>query len=292
MVTKKTVKKKTHGKKATSKKLSTVKKHVSKKNTKTSDKFFHSSISKLLPNKKKGHVKKLERVSTGIKNLDKITGGGFMKNSTNLIVGGSGNGKSIFSLQFLLEGVKRGESVLYITFEEKKDEFYSNMLGLGWDLEKYEKSGKFFFISYTPQKVRTMLEEGGGEIESIVLTQKIDRIAMDSVTAFVMLFKDQVAMREGTLALFSMLRSWTCTSLLIYERDPLIDEREKSRVLEFETDALIFLYYVREKEKRERYLEVYKMRGTDHSKSIYPYFIKTNRGIIVSSRPYQGSLRK
>ena len=78
-----------------------------------------------------------------MKNLDRITEGGFEKNSTNLIVGGSGNGKSIFAIQFLIEGLKLGESVLYIAFEEKKKDFYTNMLGLGWDLEKYEKSGKF-----------------------------------------------------------------------------------------------------------------------------------------------------
>ncbi|MCK4997073.1 hypothetical protein KAS08_02110 [Candidatus Pacearchaeota archaeon] len=236
--------------------------------------------------------KKFERVSSGIKNLDKIISGGFGKNSTNLIVGGSGNGKSIFSIQFLLEGVKRGESVLYITFEEKKDVFYANMLELGWDLEKYEKEGKFFFLSYTPQKVRTMLEEGGGEIESIVLTQKVSRIVMDSITAFVMLFNTEVEMREGTLSLFSMLRGWTCTSLLVYERDPLIDEREKSRVLEFETDSLVFLYFIRLKKDRERFLEVYKMRGTNHSTNIYSYEIKAGKGISVSATPYKGKLRK
>ena len=56
------------------------------------------------PALKKGTTKKtnkLERVSSGIKNLDKIIEGGFRKNSANLIVGGSGNGKSIFSIQFL-----------------------------------------------------------------------------------------------------------------------------------------------------------------------------------------------
>ena len=270
----------------------TKKKVVSKAKPRKEVLRSENGVSNLLPSKKKMDGKrKIERVSTGIKTLDKLTKGGFLKNSTNLIVGGSGNGKSIFSIQFLIEGIKKGENVLYITFEEKKNEFYTNMLGLGWDLEKYEKSGKFYFLSYTPQKVRTMLEEGGGDIESIVLTKKIDRIAMDSITAFVMLFKDQVAMREGTLSLFSMLRGWTCTSLLVYERDPLIDEREKSRVLEFETDSLILLYFSRLKEKRERFLEVYKMRGTDHSKNIYPYSISTKKGITVSSKPYKGSLR-
>ena len=242
-------------------------------------------------NKKKKKSLKIEKISTGIKNLDKITEGGFCKDSTNVIVGGSGNGKSVFAIQFLIEGIKNGENVLYVSFEEKKNEFYKNMLELGWDLKKYEEEGKFFFLSYTPQKVRNMLEEGGGDIESIVLTKNISRIAMDSVTAFVMLFENEVAMREGTLSLFSMLRSWVCTSLLIYERDPLIDKRAKSRVLEFETDSLIFLYFTRLSNERERFLEVYKMRGTNHSTNIYPYKIQKDEGIVVSESPFKGKLK-
>ena len=156
-----------------------------------------------LPKKKNA----IKRVPSGIKNLDKIIEGGFEKNSTNLVVGGSGNGKSIFAVQFLMEGVKKGENVLYVSLEEKKKEFYGNMLELGWDLEKLEKSGKFSFLSYTPEKIRTMLEEGGGDIETIVLNKKIQRIAMDSITAFVMLFDKDVDMRKKALDLFSLLKS-------------------------------------------------------------------------------------
>lgn len=240
--------------------------------------------------KKKVKDDTIERVSTGIKNLDKIIEGGVKKNSTNLLVGGSGNGKSIFATQFLMEGVRKGEEVLYVSFEEKKEEFFSNMLELGWDLKKYEEEGKFFFLSYTPEKIRTMLEEGGGDIETLILTKKIKRIAIDSITAFVMLFDQDVEMREKTLALFSLLRSWTCTSLLIYERDPLVDKRQSSRILEFEADSLILLYFTRIKKERERFLEVYKMRGTNHSTNIFPYDIRTKTGINVSAKAYPGSL--
>ncbi|MDH3353204.1 MAG: hypothetical protein OEL87_02045 [Nanoarchaeota archaeon] len=259
-----------------------------------------SKIIEKVANKKEVSIEKkkfkkiqpIERISTGIKNLDRIIEGGFEKDSINLVVGGSGNGKSIFAIQFLMEGIKRGESVLYIAFEEKKKEFYANMLGLGWDLEKHEKEGKFFFLSYTSEKVKTMLEEGGGDIETVVLGKKIQRIAMDSITTFVMLFKDEVEMREKTLALFALLRSWTCTSLLIYERDPLVDKKESSRILEFETDSLIFLYFTRLSKKRERFLEVYKMRGTNHSTNIFPYDIRGKAGIEVSSKPYSGNLEQ
>lgn len=232
----------------------------------------------------------VKRVSSGIKNLDKIIHGGFEKNSTNLVVGGSGNGKSIFAMQFLIEGIKNGETVLYIAFEEKRDNFYANMLRLGWDLAKYEKMGKFFFLSYSPEKVKSMLDEGGGDIETIVLTKKIQRIAMDSITTFVMLFDNEVEMRKNALALFSLLRGWDCTSMLIYERDPLVDKKQSSRVLEFEADSLILLYFTRLKDKRERFLEVYKMRGTQHSTSIFPYEIHKTKGIVVSSKPHKGKL--
>ena len=164
------------------------------------------------------------------------------------------------------------------------------MLGLGWDLEKYEKSGKFFFLSYTSEKVKTMLEEGGGDIETIVLNKGIQRIAMDSVTAFVMLFSSNTEVREKTLSLFSLLRSWKCTSLIVYERDPLIDKKKSSRILEFEADSVMFLYFVRPKKERERFLEIYKMRGTNHSTNIFSYDIRKNKGVVVSPRPYSGKL--
>src|SRR3989344_8978614 len=141
-----------------------------------------------------------ERVATGIKHFDSLIDGGFAKNSTNLIVGSSGSGKTIFAVEFLIEGMKNGENCLYITFEEGKGEFYANMLEFGWDLAKYEKEEKFFFLEYTPEKVKTMLEEGGGSIESIVLTKKIKRIVIDSITSFELLFERELEKRESALS--------------------------------------------------------------------------------------------
>ena len=103
---------------------------VVKRPVKKSIKKIIKTPTKILTKPKKLQSKKIERVGSGIPGLDKITGGGFEKNSTNLIVGGTGSGKSILGIQFLLEGVKKGESCLYITFEEEKQSFYKNMLGL------------------------------------------------------------------------------------------------------------------------------------------------------------------
>mgnify|MGYP001573673300 CR=1 FL=1 len=231
---------------------------------------------------KKSKIK--ERVPTGITNFDKLIKGGFEKNSTNLVVGGAGSGKTIFAAEFLVGGMKRGEKCLYITFEEKKPEFYQNMLEVGINLAEYEKNGLLVFLEYSPLKVKTMLEEGGGIIETIVLEKKISRIVIDSITSFSLLFKDKLSQREASLSLFNMISKWNATSLLTLEEDPLIRQENISKDLEFETDSIVVFYYVRNKNERQRYIEVKKMRGTRHSKKIYNFEI-TEKGITIGKKP-------
>jgi len=233
--------------------------------------------------------KKLERIPTGIKSFDSIIEGGFWKNSTNLLVGSSGAGKSIFAVEFLINGIKKGERALYVTFEEKKSEVYANMKRFGWDLETYEKQGKFVFLEYTPEKVRTMLEEGGGIIENIVLTKKITRMVIDSITSFELLFEKELQKRESALALFDLIRKWDVTSLLTYEGIPTCERKETSRILDFESDSIILLYFERGKDQRNRFLEVLKMRGTNHSLDIFPFSIDKS-GITISKKKYKGTM--
>lgn len=243
-------------------------------------------------NKKKALIKKTprlacpieDRVPTGIPNFDKLIEGGFEKASTNLVVGGPGSGKTIFATEFLVNGMNCGENCLYVTFEERKEEFYHNMLRFGWDLEAYEKKGLFTFLEYTPTKVELMLDEGGGIIESIILKKKVTRVVIDSITSFVLLFEDELSKREASLKLFNMISNWNCTSFLTFETNPSEKEKMDTRTMEFESDSIIMFYFVRSKVMRERYLEVLKMRGTKHSKKIYKFDITPN-GVIVDRAP-------
>lgn len=228
------------------------------------------------------------KIPTDIEGFDEITNGGLEKNTSNLLVGDAGSGKTIFAMEFLINGIKRKESCLYITFEEEKMSFYNNMREFGWDLSKLEKEGNFFFLHYNPKKVKTMLEEGGGIIENIVLKNKINRIVIDSVTSFVVLFEKEIEKREAVLSLFNMLKKWNCTTMLTYEGDPLKKALD-SKIMEFEADSITFLYFLRMEKERMRFLEVIKMRGSKHSKSVYPFSI--DKGIIIGRKPFIGNLR-
>lgn len=278
--------KKTFGRKKGSKKK-IVKRR--KRVVKSAKKKFKANKKVVKAVKKKGKLKVAERVPTWIRSFDPLIGGGFEKNSTNLLVGDSGGAKSIFATQFLIEAMNRGEKCLYVTFEEKKKEFYENMASLGWDLDEYERKGLFVFLEYTPIKVRTMLEEGGGSIESTIMKKKIKRMVIDSITSFALLFEDELARREAALSLFTMIKDWDCTSLLTLEEDPF-DGGATSRAIEFEVDSIIAIYFMRQKGKRERFLEVLKMRGTDHSKRIYPFKVGKG-GVVISKNPVSKIVR-
>jgi circadian clock protein KaiC len=230
-----------------------------------------------------------ERVPSGVAGFDKMTEGGFEKNSVNLVVGDSGSGKTIFALQFLVEGLKKGENCLYITFEEKKEEFYKNMMNFGWDMAEYEKKGKFYFLEYHPEKVKVMIEEGGGEIENVVVKKNISRLVIDSVTSFALLFEDELQKREAALSLFNIIRKWDCTSILTLQESPLYRKEGESTSLEFEADSIILIYFIREKKERQRFIEVLKMRGTKHSNKIHTLKF-SDKGLYVSEEILSGSI--
>ena len=236
--------------------------------------------------KSKKISKKIIRVPSGISTFDKMTSGGFNQESVNLIVGGAGAGKTIFSIQFLINGAKKGETCLYITFEEKKEELYRNMKAFGWNLESMEKSGRFIFVEYTPEKVRQMIEEGGGALDSLMYQKKISRLVIDSVTSFTLLFEGELAKREAALALFDMTRRWKTTVLLTSERELSIKDLKSgsSSALEFEADSIILFYYLRKGSTRERLIEILKMRGTKHSRDVHNFEISKN-GIVLNKSP-------
>jgi len=202
------------------------------------------------------------RVSTGIHGLDSFIQGGFKQGSINLIEGGPGSGKTIFATQFLLEGLKKGEPVAYVTFEVMKDKFYENMKIFGWDLEKYEEKGLFHFLAYTPEQIKKILLEGGGTIDTLVHQKKIKRLVIDSITSFALLYANELAKKEAALTLFNVINTWACTALLTAQEEGSKEHGELvSAALDFEVDGIVLLYHRKKKNQRFRGLEILKMRG-------------------------------
>lgn len=76
----------------------------------------------------------LERVSTGVPGLDRMLGGGLLPGRPYLVTGGTGSGKTLLGLSFLLEGLRRGEDVLLVAVDEPPGEIMENVRAFHWDL--------------------------------------------------------------------------------------------------------------------------------------------------------------
>ena len=204
---------------------------------------------------------KIARIPSGIPGFDKIVEGGLKKGSINLVCGGAGSGKTTFAVQFLMEGIKGGEPGIYITFEERKEKLYDDILEFGWDLQKYEEMGLFKFLVYAPEQIKRVLVEGGGTIDAIITQMRAKRLVIDSITSFALLFQDELTQKESSLALFELINRWGCTAILTSQAVQLSPE-DLTAQLQFEVDSIIILYHFKSKGVRSRAIEVLKMRGT------------------------------
>jgi len=216
----------------------------------------------------------IERIPSGIPDLDDVIGGGFEKNSAVLISGCGGSGKTIFAMQFLLDGINKfDETGVYISFEENKDKFYKHMAQFGWDLEDLQKKGRFVFIKYTPDKIAKIVQEGGKSIGEQLKNVNGKRIVIDSLSAYTSLFKNESEQRKMLVDLFTMIENWDATTIAIAEENPTI-EKYHSSVMGFMADAIIYLYNViKDNEIMIRAMQIAKMRGTKHTFKIFPIMI-------------------
>lgn len=225
------------------------------------------------------------RVKTGIPGFDDLISGGFKRYTVNLITGGPGSGKTIFAMQYLISGIEKyNENALYITFEEKRDKLYDDVKSFGWDIERYEKDKKFVFLEYTPEQVKRLLVEGGGIVENIVERYKIKRLVIDSISSFTLLYQDELAKKEASLALFELISTWRCTAVVTSQESGESLE-SISDAMGFEADSIILMYYMKRKGGgRKRALEVLKMRGTQHSGKIWIMDIDAKKGVLVEKK--------
>lgn len=225
----------------------------------------------------------IERIESGIPGLDKLIEGGFVKNSVNLVAGTTGSGKTLFSCQYLLHGLKNGENGVYITLEESKDEILADVSRFGWDEEfkKYITQKKFVIESTFPTNIKKLGEFAFDLIEKV----NAKRFVLDSLSVATMGWEestDVAKLRRGSFDFINLLKKRGVTSLLITEI-PETEIKALSRFgfEEFVADGVIILNYLEYAVGgTPRSLIIRKMRRTEHGIDVYPFEIAKN-GIIV-----------
>lgn len=223
---------------------------------------------------------KEERVKSGIEGLDELLNGGFIPNSSILVMGTTGAGKTIFASQFIYWGAKEyNETGVYLSFEEPVESIKETAAVLGMDFD--ELKGKVVFLNFDPRRHIELKEM----LHTTVLKSKAKRVVIDTISAWGPYVGSVSAIRRNLFELNYMLKKLGVTTLLTSEVP--LGEKIASRfqVEEFIADCIIVLNYLRKEKYFERSLIVWKMRRSDHSKGVHPFEI-TKNGIVVYPKEF------
>jgi circadian clock protein KaiC len=217
--------------------------------------------------------------STGISGLDDILGGGFPAERLYLIEGDPGAGKTTLALQFLLEGLKRGEPGLYVTLSETKEELRSVAVSHGWTLdqlniyelavaeEKFAPGGHYTFFHPSEVELGETTQSVLAEVERV----KPVRVIFDSLSEMRLLARDPLRYRRQILGLKQFFVGRNCTVLLLDDRSA----HDSSLQLQSLAHGVIMLEQLSPLYGAERRrLQVVKLRGVKFRGGYHDFAIR------------------
>jgi circadian clock protein KaiC len=226
----------------------------------------------------------MERVKTGITELDEMLCGGFLPNTSNLLEGAPGTGKTTLGMQFIYNGIRLyNEPGLILTFEEFPQQYYRDADTFGWDFRDLERQGKLRIVMTSPEVSQLDLENVGGMIETMANEIGARRILVDSMSHFVRLTDDPTKLRSLKYSFINALKREGLTSLLTKESDAILGQAYGEDSASFLADSYILLRYVEIESAIQKALLILKLRGSDHAKDIRQFQI-TAHGIQVRAR--------
>lgn len=226
----------------------------------------------------------IELTKTGIDGLDEILNGGIVKNSTTLVSGNPGAGKSILCLQFIYNGVELfDEKGIYLSFEEDKEDLQEAAESLGFDRwGEHVENGDIKVYDK-----RELLRENDFSSSIDLLLEDFedadyDRLVLDSLAMFELFFENEQEKRTYLLKFTDILSDNELTTLMTNEQGAVFPDTEIG-LENYLTDGNIYLIQTPTGSGVNRYVWVAKMRKQDIDTNIFPMEIGAD-GITVYER--------
>jgi circadian clock protein KaiC len=227
-------------------------------------------------------------ISTGIRGLDNVLGGGLTKDRLYLVEGDPGAGKTTLALQFLAEGAARGETVLYITLAETEVELRAVAQTHGMSLDGISVQEVIPDESLLdPGEQYTVMDPSEvelGETNSMILrlVEQLNpsRVVLDSLSELQLLSGTPLRYRRHVLALKQYFSKRACTALLLDDKTSLKGDQQVRSI----AHCVISLQHTDSEYGAERRLvRIVKYRGVAFRRGPHDYSIVTG-GLVVYPR--------
>ena len=224
----------------------------------------------------------IDRIDLGIEGLDNMILGGVPERSLIGIIGGAGTGKTTFGLQFLNEALKNGERAVFITLEQTEEAVLSTAEEKGWPFREYVENDQLVIVVLDPVEMANSLASIRGDISRLIREFGASRLVLDSVSLLEMMYDHPAKRRSEVFDFTRSLKQAGVTTLLTSEASEESSHASKYGAMEYLTDAVFVLRYVRTSNFEETRLaiEIQKIRDANHSRATKPYDL-TDEGMSV-----------
>src|SRR5688572_3921295 len=229
-----------------------------------------------------------QHATSGVAGLDDILRGGFPRDCMLLIAGTPGTGKTTLAMQFLLEGIQRGETCLYVTLSETRSEIEKVATSHGWDLSRLHitelvpsernLSADSMLTVFNPSEL-----ELGETTEALIAaanTHRPQRLVIDSLAELRLIAQNAVRYRRQVLALKQFFSDRDCTVLLLDDRT---GGDEGNHVQTVAHGVIVLEQLANQYGAERRRLRVSKMRGVPFRGGFHDFSIRTG-GLDVYPR--------
>ncbi len=221
---------------------------------------------------------RLRKARTGIQGLDEITGGGLPAGRPTLVCGGTGCGKTLLAMEFLVRGATDyGEPGVFMAFEETGEELTENVASLGFDLRALV-AGRKLLLDYVSIDRSEFEETGEYNLEGLFIrlgyaidSIKAKRVVLDTIEGLFAGLPNQAIVRAELRRLFRWLKDKGVTVIMTGERGE--GTLTRYGLEEYVSDCVISLDHRVVDQVTTRRIRVVKYRGTTHGTNEYPFLI-------------------
>jgi circadian clock protein KaiC len=228
-------------------------------------------------------------VSSGIKQLDSLCGGGLDRGTTTLIRGPAGTGKSTLVLQYAVQMAKKGERSMIFAFDETRSVMLSRAKALGFNLENAIERGRIAVQQVDPAEVSP------GEF-AVRILRGIEAgcklVAIDSLNGYLNAMPGEKYLINQLHELSSYLNQQGVITLLVLAQHGLVAAAQTPVDLSYLSDTVVSLRYFEAFGEVKQAIGMFKKRSGHHESTLREFKLMPGKGIAVGEplREFQGVL--